>query len=198
MAMFSILTYQSQRGDMNYQLHVDAYDNHYAVFELDNSHQKAFMSVKRTNHLNERRAVVMVDAEKFLKLWQAEVASIHSFQSHGTPDTWKADRKYHLAADGFSKGIDNPVPLAYVSCLSQNVPARKLPKPWWRFWAQPTFAPAHRLEYVAFTNGVTRTIWLLANGFSEFPVECSCDEASRLRELAGTGAPFKTVEELTA
>lgn len=183
---------------MKHQLHVDAYGCRYAVFALDNSHQKVFMSVKRTNYLNERRAVVMVDAEKFLKLWRDEVASIHSSQSHGTPDTWKADRKYHLAADGFSKGIDNPVPLADVSCLSQNVPARKLPNPWWHFWAQPAYIPAHRLEYVAITNGVTRTIWLLANGFPEFPVECSCDEAFRLSELAGTGAPFKTVEVLTA
>jgi len=38
---------------------------------------------------------------------------------------------------------------------------------------------------VAFTNGMTRTIWLLTYGATRFPMMCDTDEAELLQLLAG-------------
>jgi len=55
-------------------------------------------------------------------------------------------KKYVNAIDGFSRGITNPVPLAETGCYNNKI---------------------------SFTNGITRTKWLILNGASCFPVECS-------------------------
>lgn len=59
-----------------------------------------------------------------------------------------------------------------------------------RFWLwNETVIVARAGEpYLDFTNGVTRTIFLLASGVSEFPVKCAVSSAKLLWELAGVDA----------
>ncbi|WP_414630326.1 plasmid fertility inhibition factor family protein, partial [Burkholderia cenocepacia] len=38
---------------------------------------------------------------------------------------------------------------------------------------------------ISFTNGITRTIWLLAARAERFPVSCSTDDATLLHQLVG-------------
>jgi hypothetical protein len=59
-------------------------------------------------------------------------------------DDWE-HKKYVDATGGFSKGIINPVPIALIGCS----------------------------DVISFTNGITRTKWLIRNGALYFPVECS-------------------------
>lgn len=171
-----------------------------AVFQVDLADEKsAFMCVEETNLANEERCVVIVEADAFLDLWRNDPSSIHREQSHGTVESWKADYKYHYAAAGFSHGIDNPVPLANVSCAKRlrTIAVRKYKFP---------FIKTHRhIEHeettcVAFTNGVTRTIWLLAQGAKWFPVECRIDnDAQLLVQTAGTNSKdVSTVASLFA
>ncbi len=138
-----------------------------------------YMSPRKTAALNEKRCVVIVDAKKFLDLWRIEPNSGHYEIANGNPETWRNDKKYPNAELGFSQGRNNPVPLAEVAFfkagsinLCQN--------------------------HVRFTDGVTRTIWLLANGCQEFPVECLLSgDAEGLYEAAGAvGTSLKTIVEI--
>lgn len=135
-----------------------------AIFEVPlQGDQKVYMSIARTNFQNDDRCIVVVNAAKFLALWRKEPCSIHLEQSMGTPETWIKDKKYPDAITGFSYGIKNPVPVPDVVCNDNN-----------------------GFEYVAFTNGVTRTIWLLSHKAEYFPVECRLSNgADRLVKEAG-------------
>lgn len=133
-----------------------------------------YMRMDWANFNNDRRCVVVVDAQRFIAAWRAYVDEPLAFQDE---DGWRADYKFDKAEDGFSHGADNPVPLANVGVLS---PGGKRTAP-----------------CVSFTNGITRTIWLLANGASSFPVYCGESDAASLHAMAGAeGFPVVTVQEL--
>ena len=52
-------------------------------------------------------------------------------------------------------------------------------------------------SYVHIEGGLTRTIWLLSNGATSFPVVCETSAAERLFELAGQErSDFRSVKEL--
>ena len=72
-------------------------------------------------------------------------------------------------------GAKNPVPLAKV------------------YGSGSEAAPA-----VDFTDGITRTLWLLVNGAPAFPVECRRQKAEALSCAAGVDwAQWLTVQDLT-
>jgi hypothetical protein len=150
------------------------------------------MSFALRAHMNDHSAVVMVQAERFLELWRNEPNSIHREQSFGTAETWRRDYKFHHAEDGFSHGQGNPVPLAYVSFgIEPRVDES------YRFLWFGRSTREVQVPYVGFTNGVTRTIWLLANQCAAFPVECELPGARELQELAGVpGSSLLTVASL--
>lgn len=105
-------------------------------------------------------AVVVVDSFKFLALWKNQPGNGKNGFAFGNPASWRSDRKFDDAESGFSKGLDNPVPLADCSCMIER-----------------------GVPYVS-VSGVTRTIWLLANGCAAFPIQCSASEAGLLASLA--------------
>lgn len=71
------------------------------------------------------------------------------------------DYKFNRAVDGFKPGRSNPVPLANVA----------------------------RAKPVGFTNGITRTYWLLSHHARSFPVVCAeAQVAEELHALVGIGA----------
>ena len=151
-----------------------------------------FMSMKTTEYNKDKSGIVIVDAEKFLELWRNEPYSIHSTEANGNPQTWPNDRKYGSAAKGFSFGDDNPVPLAYVShgIATRTIVSYKL------LWFGKS-THHEQYHYVGFTNGITRTIWLLTQGCTAFPIECEILGARELyRVAAAPNTHFYTVGEL--
>ena len=172
------------------------YHKQAAVFRVPTEQRGyVYLRVNRSNHQNDMRAVVEVDAARFLALWRQEHSS-HENVARGTPATWPNDYKFHHAEDGFKQGEENPVPLAEVNCFMIEIKRTIWLK---QFWFIKKFGGVESINMpvLGFTNGVTRTIWLLTAGAPVFPVECSKREATLLQELAGIpGGSFKTVDEL--
>ncbi|WP_343728330.1 hypothetical protein [Duganella sp.] len=169
-----------------------------AIYRVETeSSGPAYMRVDASNYMMEQRAVVIVNAERFLQAWKASkgpawLGSIHAIVDpvlrrylsyrpgrdkwlpHLKRRGWLADYKFGRAVDGFSYGAGNPVPLAKAGIgLSDNA--------------------------VSFSNGITRTLWLLAHAAPAFPVECSTDQAEDMQRLVGERATqWRTVKELMA
>lgn len=155
-----------------------------AVFRIPTGKRgDVYMRAERPNYNADKNAVVEVDAERFVALWRQPHSS-HGDVAHGTPETWPGDYKYQDAEDGFAHGADNPVPLAEVSCGRATSDIIEVRRRFFLFKEEVVVAPRD-LPWLGFTSGVTRTIWLLTQGATVFPVECSIDEASELQELAG-------------
>lgn len=140
------------------------------------------------------RAVIEVDAERFLTAWRQEGSGYPDI-AHQTIDGWRRDYKFDDARQGFDGGWSNPVPLAEVNAWlshKQKQPAlpvteRRLGR-WFRRLTrvEPDVAPAmEAAPCISFTNGITRTIWLLAARAERFPVSCSVDDATLLHRLVG-------------
>jgi hypothetical protein len=149
-----------------------------ALFRVPTRAGDVYMCVSRSNFWNEKRAVVEVDRARFFELWQREPDGIHATYANGSPRTWMEDPKFELAAEGFSFGQSDPVPLAEVNCLPCNTAGNKD-------------------SYIALCDGVARTIWLATYAADYFPVECSAESAATLHRLAGVpGSHWRTVEDL--
>lgn len=155
------------------------------------------MCMNRGNGNNDSTAVVIADSSKFLRAWRANAAPALTGRILGLLDpmfrklcpttrreerrlpwlsrsAWLSDYKFKDAHAGFTSGATNPVPLAYVGL-------------------------GFSAKSIAFTNGVTRTLWLLSHDASAFPVSCSTDEADTIQQLVGVSwAKWQTVEEITS
>lgn len=153
--------------------------------------EPVFMSMDISEYGNENFGVVIVDAQKFLRLWRSDPYGHHRTEANGTPETWPNDYKYSDADAGFSRGIESPVPLADIS---YGEATRKLLV--YKFLRLVKSERQERIQYISLTNGVTRTIWLLAHGCLAFPVKC---EISCARELffaaAAEGTSFHLLAE---
>ncbi len=119
------------------------------------------------------RFVVPVNAKAFNRLWLAG-----GLNSPERPDgcllrkDMARDSKYRHAVDGFAAGRKSPVPLANVALERGRTPS------------------------VRFNDGVTRTLWLLANNVAAFPVLIAGeDNAKALGKLAGTDGSIMRVSE---
>lgn len=154
--------------------------------------EPVFMSMNISKYGRENFGIVIVDAQKFLRLWRADPYGFHRAEANGTPETWPNDYKYSRAVDGFSHGRGNPVPLADVSCETAT---RTLVK--YRFLRFGRSERQEQIQYVAFTNGITRTIWLLTHGCVAFPVKCGMSSARELfLAAAAEGTSFHSLAEL--
>lgn len=151
-----------------------------------------FMSMNVTEYGRDNFGIVIVDSQKFLRLWRSDPRSARRWEADGTPETWPNDDKYSQAIDGFSHGRENPVPLADVSYETaiRTLVTHKF------LWLGKN-EHQEQTQYVAFTNGITRTIWLLTHGCAAFPVKCGMSSAPELFRAAGAkGTSFQTVGEL--
>lgn len=166
-----------------------------AVYRVETEiHRPVFMRVDRSNYMNRERAVLIVDAGRFLKAWKADSGPARASRllrlaysmrrwfggagraewlPHLSKSAWISDYKFRDAQDGFSRCSESPVPLARVGL---------------------SFPPGA----VGFSNGISRTLWLLVHEATAFPVECATNEADELQHLVGVDwASWQTVDELT-
>lgn len=112
--------------------------------------------------------VVLVDAERFYRAWLAGDGSARRPDRCLVREEMPDDYKYSGAVAGFSQGIGNPVPLAYAGAMREG----------------PRVG-------IGFTNGITRTFWLLANRAEAFPVMvCGRESAELMHKAAGLQAPM--------
>jgi hypothetical protein len=164
-----------------------------AIFSVSLADREpVFMSVAETPYENENRGVVIVDAKKFLKLWRADPYKHHQDIARGNPHTWRQDRKFKEAAEGFSKGFTNPVPLAWVSYAEVKILSVS-----YKFLRFGRKEHRRHVRYLSFINGITRTIWLLSHGCEAFPVECRMPEARNLHRAASiAGTRVFTVRDV--
>lgn len=170
-----------------------SWDSQFVVFTVPLPNlPPVFMSMKVTEYNKDKSGVVIVDANKFLELWRNEPHSIHRDVSSGNPQTWPNDRKYEDAVKGFSHGYENPVPLAYIS---HGESTRTIVS--YKFLRFGKRVHSEQFHHVGFTNGITRTIWLLSHGCTAFPIECEMPGARELHRVAAApNTPFHTVGEL--
>lgn len=136
----------------------------------------------RLDHVpaNSDRHVVMVDADRFYRAWLNRAAEV---DNHLRTDEcvlradMTRDYKYSGAVEGFDPQARTAVPLAWCHCRLGSD-------------GQPR---------ISFTNGVTRTFWLLANHAESFPVLVSgADEAQELHRVAGVGPGPQRAAEVYA
>lgn len=126
------------------------------VWEIPIDTGVVYMKYEPTRYVGSTK-VVMVDSRIFYDLW------LRTPHSHAVPYPKLAyDYKFESAVDGFSKGRGNPVPLAVVGVHTA------------------LGAPG-----IGFTNGITRTMYLLHHLADAFPVRA--DSSDLLFELAGVG-----------
>lgn len=93
--------------------------------------------------------LVLVKKRPFLQAWARAHQERHL--AVGDEAIWRQDSKFASAEGGFSHGRSNPVPLAWCGgdyLIEDGLPVLRL----------------------NFTNGITRTICLLANGVERFPI----------------------------
>ena len=137
---------------------------------------EVFMSVT-SGHTDDTLFVVPVDAAAFYRTWLAA-----TLRNPERPDGCRLvsempeDYKYRHAVEGFSHGEKNPVPLARVGVLTEDGAVD-----------------------VRFTDGVTRSYWLLANDATAFPVVVSGREAAMaLAKAAGVESEPLSIAALFA
>lgn len=129
------------------------------------NHEPRFMSV-RSGAVNHEFFVVHLDAERFYHAWFKASPRIPRRRCSDCICRFQmsADYKYKWAVDGFSHGVNNPGPLA----------------------ESGAHVDAGGRLCLGFTNGVTRTYWLLENHCPAFPVKvCGGDSAHLLHQTAG-------------
>lgn len=134
-----------------------------------------YMDVSVTPHQNERRYIVIVEARAFYALWKLSKGKSWGFDHlPAEPGEFPNMRKWEDQAQCWVHGRANPVPLATVGCSVRHGTG------------------------LGFSDGMTRTSWLLHHGASAFPVMAyEKESAHELNSLAGAGlAPVTTVAEL--
>lgn len=153
--------------------------------------EPVFMSMNIADDGRDNYGVVIVDAQKLLALWRAEPYGRHKNVSDGTPETWPSDYKYKYAAECFSHGRENPVPLADVSLEHRIVSTES-----YKLFRLVKAVRKERINFLTISDGITRTIWLLSHHCSAFPVKCRSHNVTQLYEAAGAaGAPCRTIQE---
>lgn len=124
--------------------------NEYLIFRMMTKENKAvYMRYPQhfENIQDKESTIVIVESQKFLPLWQKSPFSVDRDVSSGDEIKWRKDYKFHHAENGFAKGKESPVPLADI-----NVHVR-----------------GNEVS-CSFNDGMTRTIWLLANEVKAFPI----------------------------
>lgn len=125
--------------------------------------------------INQEMFVVRVDTEAFYRAWLRSSSTGRETRSDNCllRSEMPQDYKFKHAVQGFSHGKENPVPLAFAGAHQER----------------------DRVD-IGFSNGVTRTFWLIANKAPSFPVQVHGRESAELlNKVAGLDpAPMSFAE----
>lgn len=149
----------------------DPYGNINALFKVATARAgDVYMTLRDCSGDGEEHSIVFIDSDKFIELWRNEPYSLEHALSHGNETIWRNDYKFNRAQQGFSIGSKNPVPVANVVCYqtkSHHITyERKM-----LMFKKIKEVKEITFPYMAIDDGVTRTIWLLANGASRIPIQ---------------------------
>ncbi|MBA3537617.1 MAG: hypothetical protein H0T84_13585 [Tatlockia sp.] len=153
--------------------HTNDFGVHSFVFKIRIKNGFAYMTLNKrflrnANLGDSDEQIIIIDSNKFLELWKNDPRNSERYLAIGNEAVWRKDYKFHHAEEGFSLGISNPVPLAYVHCYLTDFNESFATKIFNSVIVKKNMIK--KRPYCAFTNGITRTIWLLANGAECFPV----------------------------
>lgn len=125
--------------------------------------------------------VVLVDSSRFEDLLFKVNCADAPHLARGSKKDLLADDKYSIADDCFNQPADNPVPLAYFHPL-ESIRG-------WNGWVNARGVGV---------DDLTRTVWLMANGAKEFPVNVrDLQAAKELHEYIGVkGSKVYTSNDL--
>ncbi len=117
-------------------------------------------------NISQNEYVIYIDTEiLYLALLQNALTSNPNemFYSQWLRQNMSQDDKYPIIAKKFLHSLDNPIPLAEINCgICDSLPS------------------------FSFTNGITRTIWLISNYANSFPITTYGKEsANLLNNIAG-------------
>jgi hypothetical protein len=73
-----------------------------AVFAIPLPDRPPVFMCITADYPREDQALVIVDAQPFLMLWRNRPNNTHHALACGTPETWRTDYKFHLAATGLT------------------------------------------------------------------------------------------------
>lgn len=148
-----------------------------AIWNIDLANGKSCRMRNDFCDIDDELYVIHVDADKFYYYWLMSsiiLADQHRSNHCVLRKDMPNDYKFKDAVKGFSNCEESPVPLAFVSA---NFDKEK--------------------PYIGFINGVTRTMWLLANGAKSFPIEVHKEHAAQaLHSFAGIGEKPMTYQDL--
>lgn len=136
--------------DINYEFSFNTYYpiNLQIIFEIPIKEGRQ-VYMQHSLEFDSKGFIIILDTKKFIKIWRKSKNDSRIPNYHiGDEKLWRTDYKFHSAEQGFEDGKKNPVPVtAGIDCIG------KFPN-----------------CNVSFNDGVTRTIWLLANGAEYFPI----------------------------
>lgn len=141
------------------------------------------------------RAVVFVEASRFMTLWQQEPGFQYRQFLEEPPFTWLADPKLTEAAAQCRDSARMPIPLPQVQCLRHMAERVQDVR---RLRRRPQdLQGAQTYWFAVVDKGAHHLIWMLAQGVPVFPVECDVTQAFRLHQAAGLpGTEPSTMPEL--
>ena len=130
-----------------------------AVWCVPVPHQANRYMSASAGHIGTEMFVVHVDADAFYLAW------LRCDEQCVLRSQMPRDYKYAYAVDGFAQGNSNPVPLAEVAAWNDK----------------------RGRTHIGFTNGITRSFWLISNVAPSFPVQVyGRESAELLHSTAGT------------
>lgn len=143
------------------------------VWRIILPHLKPVFLTLRDGEWGNDTHIVTVNARRFYAIWlRRALAWDRQSQAPPLPDKIPADRKYRFAQQGFAASAKSPVPLSKVHIFHTK-------------WG----------DSFSFTDGITRTLWLIANEAPVFPISTeSSKDACLISAMAGEGAPIRAVE----
>jgi len=152
-----------------------------AVWEIATANnKKAYMSAE-SGGIDKDLYVVNVDAQRFYYHWL--LSKLVNDSGNCVPkEDMPADYKFKDAIRGFERGKENPVPLADVNVNFETIEDEN---------------GNYEYPVISFTNGVTRSFWLISNDAKSFPVSVYGQEtAETLQKIAGNDSKIQSYEQL--
>ncbi|WP_063662584.1 plasmid fertility inhibition factor family protein [Aliivibrio fischeri] len=133
---------------------------------------------------SEYNTIVKVCPDKFRLYWKKEPYPLEPTLIFGGEKEWREDYKFGRAERGFSFGKNNPVPLPRIIASSKSI---SIPIKERKFFFSKVVGYREEvlLDYVGIENGITRIIWLLANGADYIPILCNEKKSDILKRFAG-------------